>query len=708
MKRRILLAIFLVFTGASVNAATLHSVHSTTPIERVVGLLAELKVKTEADGKEEQRQYDKYACWCESTLSRKAADISDEKAKIEELLQLITKTKADLASHVAEIAQLKKMIAANIESQREATEVRTKENNEYEGEKAESENCIGALEAAIKVLSSAGTGKKGFLETLQEAQIIGVVAGVKSVLRTQKVTNHFSEDDIEAVQKFVAKPDDFIGAHTFGFSAAQVANNPFGDYAPQSTQIQGILKGMYDTFAGDLEKDNADEAMKQKAFEALIATKKQELKTLEATLEKQELDAAEATKTLAESKESLDDTKTQLATDEAFFAESKAACATKAEQWAERVRLRTEELNGMAQAISILSSESAKTIFHNATTTFLQVSSMNSEMGSDANKAYLRIKEIATTYRSLSLARIAVAIKIGGHFDKVITMIDKMIALLRKEDAADIAHRDRCEMLQNANDNGIEDIDSVITKTKEEIGRMENDRTALEESLKQVEGEIESTKNSMSELLDMRNQDEADFKQALKDDASAVELLGQAIQALSKFYEDNKAPAFMQDPQYTENPDKPPEIFETGSYGGQKSQTGGIVAILHMLKDDLANEMKVSRASDAKNQASYEKDNAALQSTLDAQRKKEADLNSDLAELDAKIESYTEFQKQQDGDLSASTDVKTALATDCAWVKTNFQKRADKRKLELDGLVEAKNYLAGVDAGEAVLPPASP
>lgn len=690
------------------NAATLHSVHSTTPIERVVGLLAELKVKTEADGKEEQRQYDKYACWCESTLSRKAADISDEKAKIEELLQLITKTKADLASHVAEIAQLKKMIAANIESQREATEVRTKENNEYEGEKAESENCIGALEAAIKVLSSAGTGKKGFLETLQEAQIIGVVAGVKSVLRTQKVTNHFSEDDIEAVQKFVAKPDDFIGAHTFGFSAAQVANNPFGDYAPQSTQIQGILKGMYDTFAGDLEKDNADEAMKQKAFEALIATKKQELKTLEATLEKQELDAAEATKTLAESKESLDDTKTQLATDEAFFAESKAACATKAEQWAERVRLRTEELNGMAQAISILSSESAKTIFHNATTTFLQVSSMNSEMGSDANKAYLRIKEIATTYRSLSLARIAVAIKIGGHFDKVITMIDKMIALLRKEDAADIAHRDRCEMLQNANDNGIEDIDSVITKTKEEIGRMENDRTALEESLKQVEGEIESTKNSMSELLDMRNQDEADFKQALKDDASAVELLGQAIQALSKFYEDNKAPAFMQDPQYTENPDKPPEIFETGSYGGQKSQTGGIVAILHMLKDDLANEMKVSRASDAKNQASYEKDNAALQSTLDAQRKKEADLNSDLAELDAKIESYTEFQKQQDGDLSASTDVKTALATDCAWVKTNFQKRADKRKLELDGLVEAKNYLAGVDAGEAVLPPASP
>merc|ERR1719183_3076727 len=99
-------------------------------------------------------------------------------------------------------------------------------------------------------------------------------------------------------------------------SAAQVANNPFGDYAPQSTQIQGILKGMYDSFAGDLEKDNAEEADKQKAFEELMATKKMELATLQATLEKQTLDEAEKTKKSAESKSLLDDTKAQLDADE--------------------------------------------------------------------------------------------------------------------------------------------------------------------------------------------------------------------------------------------------------------------------------------------------------------------------------------------------------------------------------------------------------
>jgi C-terminal processing protease CtpA/Prc len=61
-------------------------------------------------------------------------------------------------------------------------------------------------------------------------------------------------------------------------SAAQVGQNPFGDYAPQSTQIQGILKGMYDAFTADLEKDNAEEAEAQKSFEELMGTKMQEQK----------------------------------------------------------------------------------------------------------------------------------------------------------------------------------------------------------------------------------------------------------------------------------------------------------------------------------------------------------------------------------------------------------------------------------------------
>merc|ERR1719375_644367 len=94
-------------------------------------------------------------------------------------------------------------------------------------------------------------------------------------------------------------------------SAAQIGQNPFGDYAPRSTQIQGILKGMYDAFTADLEKDNAAEAESQKSFQALIATKKSEQATLESTLEKQETDHASKTKKLKESQVLKDDTQDQ-------------------------------------------------------------------------------------------------------------------------------------------------------------------------------------------------------------------------------------------------------------------------------------------------------------------------------------------------------------------------------------------------------------
>merc|ERR1719149_460212 len=182
---------------------------------------------------------------------------------------------------------------------------------------------------------------------------MSVVAGVRTALKHKAVADSVTDENMKIMQLFVAKPLSFA-SHASGMSAAQIAQNPFGDYAPQSSAIQGILKGMYDAFTMDLEKDNAAEAESQKSFEALMATKAQELETLTLTLQKQETDEADKTKRLSESDVLLDDTVDQLAADEAFFADTKDACKAKATEWSVRTRLRTEELNGMALAVKIL------------------------------------------------------------------------------------------------------------------------------------------------------------------------------------------------------------------------------------------------------------------------------------------------------------------------------------------------------------------
>merc|ERR1719214_562865 len=106
----------------------------------------------EQDGKAEQKTYDKFACWCEKTLARKAAAIDAAKETIDKTQREIIELKGKLGELGASIKQLEKEIAENEEAQREATEIREKENEDYTADRVEKEQCIGALEAAIKVL----------------------------------------------------------------------------------------------------------------------------------------------------------------------------------------------------------------------------------------------------------------------------------------------------------------------------------------------------------------------------------------------------------------------------------------------------------------------------------------------------------------------------------------------------------------------------
>jgi len=684
------------------NAATLQQ----TPISRVVGLITELKAKVESDGKSEQQSYDKYACWCENTLARKASNINDAKDTIEKLQVEIEKLNGDLGAHGAQISQLTKDLAQNAEAQKEANEVRDKEAADYENDKLEAEQCLGALEQAIKVLTGAGTGKKGFLETMQEAQLLSVVAGVRGVLDKPIATEGVSDSDLALVKKFINSPEDFVGGRV-SMSAAQIAQNPYGDYAPQSSAIQGILKGMYDSFAADLEKDNAQEADRQKGFEELMATKKAEQATLESTLEKQSHDEAHKSKALSDAKTQRDDTDAQMRADETFFEDTKAACKVKAKEWAERSRLRTEELTGIAKAIQILSSDEASSTFQSSGTTFMQVRSVSSKSKDYRLKAYNTLKTLSLKYTDRNMGKIAVAVKMGGHFDKIISMIDQMVATLRKEESEDIAHRDRCQGSQGKNANDMADLNHDIEKSAAELERMGDSETELKATVKSLEEQISETKTNLAEILSMRNTESEAFKQALKDDSDAVDLISKAIVSLSEFYKSNKIPLALaqkkkEDPKYAVDEDKAPETsFSGGDYGGRKGESGGIIGILEMLKEDTQNEMKTSRADDAEAQADYAKQRAALDETLNAQTNSKVAAEQELAGVQEDIADSEEFKDSKASDLAEEQKLEASLGKDCAWVENNFDSRKEKRTAEMDGLVEAKNALAGVGQDDA-------
>merc|ERR1719487_2981419 len=497
------------------------------------------------------------------------------------------------------------------------------------------------------------------------------------------------------------------------FSGAQVAQNPFGDYAPRSSVIQGILKEMYDGFTSSLEEANADEASKAKEFEDLYGIKAAEVNTLESTLAKKSEDKAESEKTLADVKEQLDATKKQLEEDEKFFEETKAACKAKATAWAERSRLRTEELAGMAKAIEILSSDDAKATFDRAHSTFLQISSETTEVATSKaadivrGKAYSTIKDLARKYHSLRLASLAATVRTseGGHFDGVIKMIDDMIVLLRKEEQQDVEHRDWCEAKDNKYKNQKEDMEYKIGQTEGLIERLSAKSAEIEQAIAATQAEITATEEAMAEALANRNQESQDFKDALKDDTDAVALLAQAIEALTSFYTNNKIPlgSLLQkkEPEYTVDPDKAPDTpgFEK-PYGGRSSESGGIIAILSMIKEDLENEIVEGKKAEtaaaaefAKMRATSMKTLAALKQKKNEQESAKADVDEKKSEAEATVASTKAMKDEKQEELESITP-------NCEWLKTAFDSRREKRKAEIDGLIQAKGVLAGATANE--------
>merc|ERR1719247_1000657 len=208
---------------------------------------------------------------------------------------------------------------------------------------------------------------------LMETHVLTIAAGVREALHLYAKSDDAKGTDLSQVKHFIMDPASLLSTKAAPHK---------GTYNTQSTAIQGILSEMYEQMQRDLVDNKAEEDEKQSAFDTLHATKTKDLALLQATLVKKTKENGDDTKQLADDSQEREETQVQLKTDEAFFETTKESCKAKADEWAERSRLRTEELAGIGQAIDILTSDEAKAIFNSADTTFVQLSVVTKSKGS--------------------------------------------------------------------------------------------------------------------------------------------------------------------------------------------------------------------------------------------------------------------------------------------------------------------------------------
>merc|ERR1719171_314470 len=121
-----------------------------------------------------------------------------------------------------------------------------------------------------------------------------------------------------------------------------------------------------------------------------------------------------------------------------------------------------------------------------------------------------------------------------------------------------------------------------------------------------------------------------------------------------------------------------------------------------MIKEDTEMEIKTARQEEVEAQAEYEKQRAALTETMNAQIKAKialedemADIMDKIADNEAEKENKEELKDDKEGELEA-------MKPNCEWVLNTFDSRREKRKAEIQGLMDAKAILAGAPPPELV------
>lgn len=657
-------------------------------MEKVITLLTELKESIGKDGESEQAGYDRYACWCETFTQKQALAITETKEQLQSFGNSILKLKGDLATYVAEIAKFLEGIEENEEAQAATTKVRQDESAAFAAESIELHQALTALEQALAVLGDATTGMSLEQATAGEPAWGTLLKGIAVVAGKLPARSQLSQARLSALQAAAGRR-----------------------YTPQSATIQGILKDMYATFASDLEQKTTQEADAHRLFEDYMATKQSELLILQESVGKKQAAKSEAELMLSDATLSYGDTEAQLAAHVELFDNTKVTCTGKADQWAERKQLRADELEGISKALELLTSEEAKEAFSKAKAdgvaeAFLQ---LRAARGSGAEAARERavqaLGSVARRTQSLRLASVVADLMEGGrvsgvgHFDHVITEVDKIIAQLKDESSQDQKNVDECKRQYQDIELEVNELGWKITKSQAHLQKLS---ALIEEKGKEKEDVVVEMESVQKEIVDMnatRVAENSAFIQQKADDQKAIDLLKGAIDFLAEYYNNtgimSESFLLQRSGLSAKNVSSQPPDLTYSDKSSRRTQTNGVIALLQHLVEDLEGETESDVKGEEAAQLDYEKTVEAAMHLEAKLQAKNTNIEGTIVQLDLEVTEEEAAVTEKEGLQTNENETLASLKPGCDWIIANAPERRRKREVEADGLRSAKEYLAG-------------
>lgn len=354
----------------------------------------------------------------------------------------------------------------------------------------------------------------------------------------------------------------------------------------------------------------------------------------------------------------------------------------------------------LADTIKILNDDDALELFKKAlpgSASFMQLTKSESAVKERA----LQVLEQAKVGRKDNRQRLdAIMLAISGkkvNFDKVIKMVDDMVALLKREQLDDEHKKEYCEGqfdLADDKKKALEREEGKLTVSmadaKESIATLADEIKALGEGIKALD-------KTVAEATDNRKEENSDFKTLYASDAAAKEILSFAKNRLNKFYNPKlyKPEAMMAQVHVHDAPPPPPEA--PGAYKKKGEESGGVIAMIDSLVADLDKEMTVAETEEKLAQEEYEELMADSAEKHATDSKSLADKNALKADTEDELVKTGDDHKSTVKELMATEEYISQLHAECDWLIQYFDVRKEARTGEIDALSKAKAVLSGAD-----------
>jgi len=666
----LVVAVVLAVSGAEALSADFSDeAWKQRPVSKVINLLKDMQGELEKEQDADEDLYDAFTCWCEANDKGKSKAIADAEQHSADLTSTIEMTTAKHEQLTTDIAELKRQIAENTDGLNTATALREKEGSEAHENEKDSIQAIGNLKAAVVSL------QKHHGEALTQEAMVQIQQVLKEPLARRP--NLLRQLGLApAHQRMVA-------------SLLQQNAGYVRDAAPASGAIFGILKQMKESFETNLEKAQKDEKEAQATFEEMKTAKNEEINAGNTGVDNKSTELANADQLNAESKEDLEDTTAQLDADRVFLADVKARCAVMDKQFAERSKVRNEEVTAVSEALEILTDDDARDLMSKST--FLQTSMNSKHQSALREQAATILKTAAKRLGSPQLSALALTMK-SDVFGKIKESIDLMIEQLKKEMKEEVEKKDWCrdelhknEMAMTAKYEDKEDAETTIANHAATVARLKDEIAAAQAEIKQTQIDIKQASEN-------RQKENTEYQTTVADQRATQQILAKAMDKLKGFY--SKKASLLQAGRQT--PDlvgaAPPGEFQPYK---KKGGAGGVMGMIENIINESKHVEDESRAAEQEAQSGYEQFMVDSGNAIKALQAEITDKQARVASADGDLVRAKEDLASVAGDLEDLNQYSKELHSECDYITHNFETRQQARTDEVEALDQAKAVLSG-------------